>query len=130
MILIYQQQYIDLPTTITAEDGKTAYSVLSRFNAILPTEKSIVGKSVDATSGSFLLINTKCTSITPGIMYDDLRGFDCSEEVDEDMANAMIDCPVAILKWHDDFAKCDTLAKYFHNMQALESTARFLCYIW
>ena len=51
-------------------------------------------------------------------------------EVDEDMANAMIDCPVAILKWHDDFAKCDTLAKYFHNMQALESTARFLCYIW
>ena len=61
-------------------------------------------------------------------MYDDLRGFDCSEEVDEDMANAMIDCPVAILKWHDDFAKCDTLAKYFHNMQALESTARFLCY--
>ena len=96
----------------------------------MPTEKSIVGKSVDATSGSFLLITTKCTSITPGIMYDDLRGFDCSEEVDEDMANAMIDCPVAILKWHDDFAKCDTLAKYFHNMQALESTARFLCYIW
>ena len=91
----------------------------------MPTEKSIVGKSVDATSGSFLLITTKCTSITPGIMYDDLRRFDCSEEVDEDMANAMIDCPVAILKWHDDFAKCDTLAKYFHNMQALKSTARF-----
>ena len=46
-------------------------------------------------------------------MYDDLRGFDCSEEVDEDMANAMIDCPVAILKSHDDFAKCDTLQSTF-----------------
>jgi hypothetical protein len=58
-------------------------------------------------------------------MYDDLRGFDCSEYVAEGVANAMSDCPVAILKWRDDFAKCDTLAKYFHNMQALESTARF-----
>jgi len=96
----------------------------------LPTEKSIVGKSVDVTSESFLLINNKCTSITPGIMYDDLRGFDCSEEVDEDMANAMIDCPVAILKWHGAFAKGDTLAQAFHNTQALESTARFYWDIW
>ena len=51
-------------------------------------------------------------------------------EVDEDMANAMIDCPVAILKWHGAFAKGDTLAQAFHNTQALESTARFYWDIW
>jgi hypothetical protein len=36
-------------------------------------------------------------------MYDDLRGFDCSEYVAEGVANAMSDCPVAILKWRDYF---------------------------
>ena len=51
-------------------------------------------------------------------------------EVDNDMANAMIDCPVAILKWHGAFAKGDTLAQAFHNTQALESTSRFYWDIW
>jgi len=51
-------------------------------------------------------------------------------EVDEDMANAMIDCPVAILKWHGAFAKGDSLAQAFHNTQALESTSRFYWDIW
>ena len=51
-------------------------------------------------------------------------------EVDENMANAMIDCPVAILKWHGAFAKGDSLAQAFHNTQALESTSRFYWDIW
>ena len=51
-------------------------------------------------------------------------------EVDEDMANAMVDCPVAILKWHGAFAKGDSLAQAFHNTQALESTSRFYWDIW
>ena len=51
-------------------------------------------------------------------------------EVDEDMANAMIECPVAVLKWHGTFAKGDTLAQAFHNTQAIESTARFYWDIW
>ena len=51
-------------------------------------------------------------------------------EVDEDMANAMIECPVAILKWHGAFAKGDSLAQAFHNTQALESTSRFYWDIW
>ena len=44
-------------------------------------------------------------------MYDDLRGFDCSEEVDEDMANAMIDCPVAILKMARRFCQVSYTCK-------------------
>lgn len=51
-------------------------------------------------------------------------------EVDDDMADAMVDCPVAMLKWHGAFAKGDTLAQAYHNTQAIESTARFYWDTW
>ena len=45
--------------------------------------------------------------------------------VDEEMADALVDAPVAILKWHGAFAKGESLAQAFHNTQAVETSARF-----
>ncbi|MCY4482323.1 MAG: class II aldolase/adducin family protein [Spirochaetaceae bacterium] len=44
---------------------------------------------------------------------------------DAAMAEALAECPAAILKWHGTFAIGDSLAQAFHNTQAVESAARF-----
>jgi L-fuculose-phosphate aldolase len=51
-------------------------------------------------------------------------------EVDKEIAQALVDHPVVILKWHGPFAKGDSMAQAFHNIQAMESAARFYMDIW
>ena len=49
---------------------------------------------------------------------------------DEQMADALTECPAAILKWHGAFAIGDELAQAFHIMQAVETAARFYLDTW
>jgi L-fuculose-phosphate aldolase len=51
-------------------------------------------------------------------------------EVDEEIAEALVDHPVVILKWHGPFAKGDSMAQAYHNIQAMETAARFYMDIW
>ena len=51
-------------------------------------------------------------------------------EADERMADALTECPAAILKWHGAFAIGDELAQAFHIMQAVETAARFYLDTW
>ena len=51
-------------------------------------------------------------------------------KVDREIADALVDCPVAILKWHGPFAKGDSMAQAFHNIQAMETAARFYMDLW
>jgi L-fuculose-phosphate aldolase len=51
-------------------------------------------------------------------------------EVDGEIAEALVDHPVVILKWHGPFAKGDSMAQAYHNIQAMESAARFYMDIW
>jgi len=62
---------------------ETVWHVLHQLGAILLREKPIpevVGIAVDATSGTFLLLDHAHSPITPGILYSDLRAADlCAE---------------------------------------------------
>ena len=49
----------------------------------LPEQSHLVGISLDATSGTFLLVDKKNRPLTPGIMYNDLRANDEALEADE-----------------------------------------------
>jgi L-fuculose-phosphate aldolase len=49
---------------------------------------------------------------------------------DEQMADALTECPAAILKWHGAFAIGGELAQAFHIMQAVETAARFYLDTW
>jgi D-ribulokinase len=64
-----------------------ARSAIRQVVAGLPTGSSVVGVSVDATSGTFLLADAEGTPITPGLMYNDLRAAEqaprAAEVIDE-----------------------------------------------
>ncbi|HID22816.1 MAG TPA: carbohydrate kinase [Planctomycetaceae bacterium] len=51
----------------------------------LPRPHRIVGVAVDATSGTFLLIDAQRRPLTPGIMYNDQRATDVVDEVAESL---------------------------------------------
>ena len=50
-----------------------AQAALQSMTAALPAGAKIVGISVDATSGTFLLADAGCRPLGPAIMYNDLR---------------------------------------------------------
>ena len=51
-------------------------------------------------------------------------------QVEAEIAEALVDHPVVILKWHGPFAKGDSMAQAYHNIQAMETAARFYMDIW
>jgi L-fuculose-phosphate aldolase len=53
-------------------------------------------------------------------------GFMAWEKVDEEMADALTTCPAAILRWHGAFTIGSSMAEAFHNVQAVETAARFV----
>ena len=55
-------------------------NALGRLTADLPSRMQVVGLAVDATSGTFLLVDSHYRPLTPGIMYNDLRGADDAPE--------------------------------------------------
>jgi D-ribulokinase len=58
-----------------------AHQALRALAADLPRVRHIVGIAVDATSGSFLLVDRNDRPITPGLMYNDLRAAELAAEV-------------------------------------------------
>jgi sugar (pentulose or hexulose) kinase len=62
-----------------------AQQALRALTAALPHPCHIVGIAVDATSGSFLLIDRDDQPITPGVMYNDQRAVDVADEVAESL---------------------------------------------
>lgn len=74
----------DLPATAMRSEGLRCEQdpqawtaamdqALGRLTASLPASCRIVGVSVDATSGTFLLVDERNEPLTAGIMYNDLR---------------------------------------------------------
>jgi sugar (pentulose or hexulose) kinase len=53
---------------------RAAGGALRELTARLPSGSQVLGISVDATSGTFLLLDADHRPLTPGIMYNDLRG--------------------------------------------------------
>ena len=53
-------------------------------------------------------------------------GFMTWEEVSEEIADALLNCPVVILRWHGSFAIGKDMAEAFHHTQAIETAARFV----
>lgn len=66
---------VDGPRVEQDPDAWTAAarSALRELTSTLPADATIVGVSVDATSGTFLLADDRNRPLTPGIMYNDLR---------------------------------------------------------
>ena len=62
---------------------EVAQSALRQLTDGLGSDGKIVGVAVDATSGTFLLAGGDRQPLTPGLMYNDLRGAGESEEVAE-----------------------------------------------
>jgi sugar (pentulose or hexulose) kinase len=60
-----------------------AQAALQALMASLKVEDHIVGVAVDATSGTFLLVDDRNRPLTPGIMYNDLRAVDQAERCAE-----------------------------------------------
>jgi len=50
--------------------------------------------------------------------------------VGQEIADALVESPVAILKWHGPFAIGESLAEAFHNIQAMEMAARLYLDTW
>jgi len=55
---------------------RAAQSALRQVTSELPGGSHLLGISVDATSGTFLLVDEQGRPLTRGIMYNDLRGAD------------------------------------------------------
>ena len=53
-----------------------AQQALRGLTAALGSKQEVVGISVDATSGTFLLVDGSLCPLTPGLMYSDLRATD------------------------------------------------------
>jgi sugar (pentulose or hexulose) kinase len=75
----------DFPSGSTRTDGakieqsaeawtQAAQSALQQLTASLPADVEISAIAVDATSGTFLLADEWNQPLTPGLMYNDLRG--------------------------------------------------------
>jgi sugar (pentulose or hexulose) kinase len=88
------------PKTVTTVDGprveqdpvawqSASASALRQLVSQIPTAARIVGLSVDATSGTFLIVDGKHRPLTPGIMYNDLRAADVAGEAAEALADAL-----------------------------------------
>ncbi len=84
----------ELPATATRIQGPcveqdphawttAAQATLRQLSTRLPETCEIVGISVDATSGTFLLADGQYRPLTPGLMYNDLRAVDQAREADE-----------------------------------------------
>ena len=59
-----------------------AQKALRELSTRLPKSCNIIGISVDATSGTFLLTDGHHQPLTPGLMYSDLRAVDEAQEAD------------------------------------------------
>ncbi len=64
-------------------------TALGQLTRQLPEKSHVVGISLDATSGTFLLVDKKNRPLTPGIMYNDLRAGDQAEEADEALCDEL-----------------------------------------
>lgn len=64
-----------------------AQTALREMCSQLPTQIELVGVSVDATSGTFLLADSLGRPLTTGIMYNDLRAGDEASEADRAVAS-------------------------------------------
>ena len=51
----------------------TAQQALRQMTASLPGNREVVGIAVDATSGTFVLVDDSHQPLTPGVMYNDMR---------------------------------------------------------
>jgi sugar (pentulose or hexulose) kinase len=81
----------DLPADASRVDGPrveqdpqawtaAAEAALRELAGRLPAGGEIVGLAVDATSGTFLLVDRDHRPLTPGVMYNDLRATDQAAE--------------------------------------------------
>jgi xylulokinase len=70
--------------------SEAACAALGQLGPQLPPTHRVTALAVDATSGTFLLVDQQHRPLTPGIMYSDLRAAGEAEEVadqlDEDLA--------------------------------------------
>ncbi len=75
---------VDLPPAALRTEGacveqdprawtEAAQAALRQVTGALPIGSRVVGVSVDATSGTFLLADAEGSPLTPGLMYNDLR---------------------------------------------------------
>ncbi len=53
---------------------QAAQAALQKLSASIPADAEITGIAVDATSGTFLLADEHNQPLTPGLMYNDMRG--------------------------------------------------------
>lgn len=60
---------------------ETAEQALQHLVAQLDSHTDVIGVAVDATSGTFLLVDQHGNPLTPGIMYNDQRAVDVTPEV-------------------------------------------------
>ncbi|NOX55202.1 MAG: FGGY-family carbohydrate kinase [Planctomycetes bacterium] len=85
-----------LPTEAMRVDGprveqdpqawiRAAEDALGRMIERLPRPHRVIGVSVDATSGTFLLVDAQHRPLTAGIMYNDQRATDVVDEVAESL---------------------------------------------
>ena len=66
-----------------------AQAALKQLTSLLPRPAEIVGVSVDATSGTFLLADGDSRPLTSGLMYNDLRAAELADEVAEAMSSTL-----------------------------------------
>jgi len=90
----------DLPAAAAHVDGSrveqdphawtvAAEAALRELAGRLPAGGEIVGIAVDATSGTFLLVDDDLRPLTPGVMYNDLRATDQAAEAAEAVRGAL-----------------------------------------
>lgn len=66
---------------------EAACSALRQVRSALPAAAEILGIAVDATSGTFLLVDAQHMPLTRGLMYDDLRATAEADEVSAVLAS-------------------------------------------
>jgi sugar (pentulose or hexulose) kinase len=95
----------DLPAEATRVNGPcveqdprawtlTVQAALRELTGRLPPHSHMVGISVDATSGTFVLLDASDEPLTPGIMYNDLRATAETAEADAAVAEALAPCGI------------------------------------
>lgn len=83
--------HVDGPRVEQSPDCWTiaAQTALKQLTSSLPQPAEIVGISVDATSGTFLLVDGNASPLTSGLMYNDLRAAELADEVAEAMSTPL-----------------------------------------
>lgn len=95
---------------------------LSHALSTLETAPAVVGLAVDATSGTFLFLNSVREPITPGIMYSDLRAAEYAEEAQTALSEALQPYGITI---GPAFALCKIL-HFLHKEPALFEKTHYI----